>query len=170
MRAERQRRRGCGEKRKLMERGMTNRFSRRQPALWDKTNSFWDIESLTRPRARKWASERASERMSAAVEPVSEASSAEWVSEWCERMSEWPSTYVPIPGCSEPWCNLGAALFTPTKRLPYSRPQPQRQGHRNHAATQLSLLKQLQCQARHSHGVRRTHHSKSMPHKNHTAA
>ena len=53
-------------------------------ALWDKTRSFWDIESKTFPRA------------------------LEWVNEWCERtskwMSEWPNTYVLILGCSEQLC------------------------------------------------------------------
>ena len=31
-------------------------------APWDKTRSFWDIESFTFPRARKWVSDWASER------------------------------------------------------------------------------------------------------------
>ena len=66
-------------------------------ALWDKTKSFWDIESFIFPRAR------------------------EWVSEWCEWTSEWtskrPCTYTPTLGCFVRLCagSTWEWIFPPRK-------------------------------------------------------
>ena len=81
-------------------------------ALWFKTAWFWDIKIPTFPRACEWAKwarkrseqqsmqakqARRSKRMSERCKRMSER--CEWIS---ERISEWPSTCVPILGWSEP--------------------------------------------------------------------
>ena len=88
-------------------------------ALWDKTKSFWGIQSFTFPRAREWASERMNERSGAckqseqgrATERVSSAS------EWANRRASGPvltSRFLFVPDHSAPTDGYSPkfALFT----------------------------------------------------------
>ena len=83
-------------------------------SLWDKTRSFWDIESSTSPPAREWVRERAKEQTNERSEARQRS---RWVSGTNKWMSEWPSTDVPILGCSEPLCNCPRYL-SPYHPLP----------------------------------------------------
>ena len=61
-------------------------------ALWGKNRSLWDTKVFTFSWAER--SQQICER-------------CEWTS---KKMSEWPSTFVPILGCSEPTCAGGWGL------------------------------------------------------------
>ena len=75
--------------------------------LWDKARSIWHIKACTFPRAREWVSEWANKWAQWSAR-TKRAVRSKRMSEQCERTSEqtskWPSTCVPILGCSEPLC------------------------------------------------------------------
>ena len=78
--------------------GGDGKFLRQTIVLWDKTRSFWDIESSTFPRARewaKWASEETSEH-SGARKRSKQGRASERVSSATKRVNRWASGPVSL--------------------------------------------------------------------------
>ena len=69
-------------------------------ALWGKFRSFWDINNSLFHKQGSELSERSGGRKRSEQPGASERMSGA-----SERTSEWPSTYVPILGCSAPLCS-----------------------------------------------------------------
>ena len=68
-------------------------------------------QKFTFPRAREWASKWTSER-SGGRERSELSGASKWVSGASERSSKWPSTYVPILGCSAPLWKGSLSLYS----------------------------------------------------------
>ena len=85
-------------------------------ALWDKTRSFWDIQSFIFPWTWEWVREQSSKwaQQSAKAKRTQRSKSCEQTS---ERTSKWPSTTVCILGCSGPQCIMLLTSWIRKKRL-----------------------------------------------------
>ena len=80
---------------------------------WDKTRSFGDILTFTFPRAQEWVSKRENEWVERSRQ-AKRAVRGQRMSERCERTRRETSTYVPILGCSGPWCHVRSSASTLT--------------------------------------------------------